>query len=138
MVLGMDKFRDHGLLLLRVGIGASFMAHGWPKLAGGAAKWEKLGGAMKHLGIDFAPTFWGFMAAVSEFFGGLLLAAGVAWLPALAMLAGTMAVASTMHIQKGDGFTGASHALESLVLFVSLAVIGPGRFTIAKQIAGKG
>ena len=134
----MDKYRDHGLLLLRVGIGASFMAHGWPKLAGGAAKWEKLGAAMKHLGIDFAPTFWGFMAAISEFFGGLLLVLGVAWLPALAMLAGTMAIASFMHIQKGDGFTGASHALESLVLFVSLALIGPGRFTITNQFAGGG
>jgi putative oxidoreductase len=133
-----DKLRDHGLLLLRVGIGASFMAHGWPKLAGGAAKWEKLGGAMKHLGIDFAPTFWGFMAAVSEFFGGLMLAAGVAWLPALAMLAGTMAVASAMHLKKGDSFTEASHALEALVLFVSLALIGPGRFTITGKLAGKG
>jgi putative oxidoreductase len=131
-----DKFRDHGLLLLRVGIGASFMAHGWPKLAGGAAKWEKLGGAMKHLGIDFAPTLWGFMAAVSEFFGGLLLAAGVAWLPALALLAGTMAVASMTHIKSGDGFTGASHALESLVLFVSLALVGPGRFTVTQQLKG--
>ena len=129
-----DKFRDQGLLLLRVAIGAAFMAHGWPKLAGGSAKWAKLGKAMAHLGLDFAPTFWGFMAAVSEFFGGLLLVLGVAWLPALALLAGTMAVAGYMHVKKGDGFVGASHALESLALFVSLMLIGPGKFTLASKL----
>ena len=43
-----------------------------------------------------------------------------------------MIVAATMHISKGDGFTGYSHAVESGILFVSLIFIGPGRYRIRK------
>ena len=50
-----DKRSDLGLLLLRIGIGAMFVAHGFPKLIGGPAKWTALGTATSHLGIDFAP-----------------------------------------------------------------------------------
>jgi putative oxidoreductase len=125
-----ERTRDPGLLVLRVGIGVMFMIHGWPKLAGGAARWEKLGGAMAKLGLDFAPTMWGFMAACSEFFGGLLLAAGLLFRPAAAALLGTMVVASTMHLKNGDGFTASSHAIEAAILFASLILIGPGRYAL--------
>ena len=132
-----DKFRDLGLLLLRVGIGGMFMAHGWPKLAGGERTWTKLGKSMAHLGIDFAPTFWGFMAAIAEFFGGLAFALGIGFTTACVMLLGTMVVASTMHIRKNDGFAGASHAIESGILFASFLLIGPGTHTLASKF-GKG
>ena len=67
-----DKWRDHGLLVIRLGMGAMFVMHGWPKMAGGSKAWTKLGHAMRHLGIDFAPTMWGFAAATSELAGGAL------------------------------------------------------------------
>ena len=73
----LDKHRDIGLLLLRVGIGIMFMFHGYPKLAGGSEGWTKLGGALSALGVNFAPTFMGLMAALSEFGGGLLLVLGL-------------------------------------------------------------
>ncbi len=128
-----DRTRDPGLLLLRVGIGVMFMIHGWPKLAGGAAKWAKLGGAMAKLGLDFAPTMWGFMAACSEFFGGLLLAIGLFFRPAAAALLSTMVVASIMHLRNGDSFTSASHAIEAGILFAALILIGPGRYALQPQ-----
>lgn len=34
----LDKYRDVGLLILRVGIGLMFMIHGFPKLFGGPEK----------------------------------------------------------------------------------------------------
>jgi len=55
-----------GLLLLRLGIGTLMFFHGLPKLMGGAEMWAKVGGAMKNLGLDFAPTFWGFLATFAE------------------------------------------------------------------------
>ena len=130
-----ESTRDLGLLVLRVGIGASFMAHGWPKLAGGAAKWEDLGGAMAHLGLDFAPTMWGFLAACNEFFGGLMLALGLGFRLACLMLASTLAVATTMHLREGDGFGRASHAIESLILFVSLFFVGAGKWALDRKLA---
>ncbi len=132
-----DKFRDLGLLLLRAGIGGMFMAHGWPKLAGGERTWAKLGKSMVHLGIDFAPTFWGFMAAVAEFFGGLAIALGVGFVPALLMLLFTMIVAATMHVRKGDSFATASHAIESAMVFAALLLTGPGAHTLASKFGKK-
>ncbi len=111
-----------------------FMVHGWPKLAGGAARWAKLGGAMARLGIDFAPTFFGFMAAVSEFFGGLLVAVGLLFRPALALMLCTMVVATTRHLGAGEGILGASHAIEAGIVFASLLLIGPGRFALQNKL----
>lgn len=136
-VSGTDRWRDHGLLLMRVGLGAMFVMHGWPKMAGGAKTWAKLGKAMGQLGIDFAPTMWGFAGAVSELGGGILLALGLLFRPACGALAATMAVATAMHLGKGDGLMGASHAIEDGLVFVGLLLIGPGRFALDGRL-GKG
>ncbi len=70
MVLSsLDKYRDIGLLILRVGIGIMFMSHGLPKLIAGPDKWLILGGTMNALGIDFTPMAWGFMAAYCWYWG---------------------------------------------------------------------
>ena len=78
----LDKYRNEGLLILRIGIGIMFMLHGFPKLTGGTEAWTKVGGALSALGINFAHTFMGFMAAISEFGGGLLLLLGLFTRPA--------------------------------------------------------
>lgn len=127
----MSRHRDFGLFLLRIGIGGMFMTHGVPKLIGGPATWERLGGAMRHLGIDFAPTFWGFMAAFAEAGGGLCLALGVAFRPACALMFATMFVAATKHLVEGDGLGKASHAIEAAIVFLSLLLIGPGSWKLA-------
>ncbi len=126
----LDRYRDHGLLLLRVGIGISFMLHGFPKLQGGPELWTGLGSALGALGIHFAPTFMGFMAASAEFFGGLFLALGLFTRPAVFFMLNTMIVAMAMHLSKGDSFMMYSHALEAGILFLSMILIGPGRFSL--------
>lgn len=127
----MSKHRDFGLFLLRIGIGGMFMTHGVPKLLGGPAMWEKLGGAMRHFGVDFAPTVWGFIAAFAEAGGGLCLALGVAFRPACALMFATMFVAATKHLAEGDGLGKASHAIEVAIVFLSLLLIGPGSWKLA-------
>lgn len=128
------KWRHFGLLLLRVGIGLMFILHGWPKLAGGAERWEMLGQSMQAVGIAFAPTFWGFMAAFAETVGGLLLILGFLFRPACLLLVITMLVATAMHAVAGDGFGGYSHALEAAILFFSLLFIGPGKYSIDHEL----
>ncbi|QQR91261.1 MAG: DoxX family membrane protein [Myxococcales bacterium] len=124
------KYRDLGLLLLRLGIGVFFMVHGYPKLLGGPEKWQALGSVMQLIGINFLPQAWGLMAGLAEFGGGLCLIAGVAFVPAALAMAATMLMATTMHLSKGDGFNVASHAIELGIVFISLALIGPGRFKL--------
>ncbi|MBS1258232.1 MAG: hypothetical protein MAG551_01285 [Candidatus Scalindua arabica] len=129
----LDKYRDIGLLVLRIGIGVMFIMHGLPKLMGGPEKWVMLGGTMKSLGVDFAPMAWGFMGAFSECIGGLLLALGLFTRPACFALLATMIVAASMHIGKGDPFVKYSHAVEAGILFISLILIGPGKYSIDGQ-----
>lgn len=127
----LDKYRDTGLLLLRIGFGLMFIYHGYPKIIGGAAGWEKLGAiAMPHLGITFLPVFWGFMAAIAEFLGGILLLFGFFFRPACMMLAVNMAIAVIMKISTGAGLAGAAPALEDGIVFLSLILIGPGRYSV--------
>ena len=130
----LDKYRDIGLLILRVCIGIMFMIHGMPKLIAGQETWTMLGGSMKVLGVGFTPTAWGFMAAFSEFAGGLLLALGFFTRPACFFLLATMIVATSMHISKGDPFLKYSHAMEAGFLFLSLILIGPGKYSLDDQI----
>jgi len=123
--------------MLRVGIGIMFMCHGYPKLAAGPEMWTGLGGALSVVGITFAPTFMGFIAAISEFGGGLLLVLGLMTRPACLFLLGTMAVATAMHVTKGDSFQKYSHALEAAILFFSLLFIGPGKYSIDEMLFKK-
>jgi putative oxidoreductase len=129
----LTKYRESGLLVLRVALGAIFFfAHGWPLLAGGIVKWRELGHAMHFLHINFAPVFWGFMAAFSESIGVLLLILGLFFRPSCILLALTMLVASIMDLKTG-GLAHASHALELFVLFSALILIGPGKYSVDKS-----
>lgn len=129
----LGKFRDLGLLILRVGIGVSFILHGSQKMFGGPEMWTQLGGAMGNWGMTMYPVFWGFMAAFSEFAGGFLFILGFLFRPAAILLTVTMAVATTMHIKTGDDFKVYSHALELGIVFAGLIFVGPGKFSIDRE-----
>lgn len=130
------RFHDLGLLLLRVGIGVMFMVHGYPKLLGGPDAWAGLGGVMGKVGLNFAPALWGFLAALAEFGGGLLLALGLFFRVASLGLLVTMIMATVMHLSKGDGFSDYSHALESAFVFLGLLFAGPGRYSFDERLFG--
>ncbi len=135
----LGKYRETGLFLLRAGIGLCFVLHGYPKMFGdnNLDRWNGLGHAIRSVGLDFLPdwafTVFGFLAALSEFGGGICLILGWFFRPACLMMAGTMAVGLAMHVKKGDDFNTYSHALESLVLFVSLMLIGPGKISVERS-----
>ena len=131
----LDKHRNIGLLILRIGLGCMFLLHGLPKLFGGPERWEGLGGAMASLGITFLPTFWGFMAAISESLGGLCLILGLFLRPACILLTITMLVATASHLGRGDGLKGAAHAIEVGIVFLSLILIGPGKHSLDEKLA---
>lgn len=123
----LERYRDWGLLLLRVGVGLSFVAHGLPKLLGGPERWASLA---EFAGIGVMPTFFGFAGAASETFGGVLIALGLLFRPAALFLTLTMAFALAAHFRAGDDFSGFSHALKMLFVFAGLFVIGPGRLSL--------
>jgi putative oxidoreductase len=126
--------KDFGLLLIRFGIGASmFIFHGYGKMTGGPERWESVGGAMENLGIAFMPVAWGFLAAFAETVGSILLVLGPLFRFATLLLAFNMFVAVMRHLnlptaEAGAGWSGASHALELMIVYLGLFFTGPGRF----------
>ena len=126
--------QSFGLLIIRVGFGISFIIHGWPKLSGGSEVWEHLGAAMGNFGIHIFPVFWGLMAAISEFFGGILLLVGLFTRYAAFAMFCVMVVACMMHIQNGDIFTIYSHALKAGVVFLAMIFLGGGQYALDSKI----
>jgi putative oxidoreductase len=132
---GGNRSGDMGLLVMRLGIGLMFLVvHGAPKMLGGPAVWEKVGSAVGTFGILWAPTFWGFLAASAEFFGGLCLTVGLFTRQAAFFMAMTMLVASSKHLAQGDGFSGASHAIEIGVVFAGLIFLGAGAYSVDRWL----
>ncbi|HYR59170.1 MAG TPA: DoxX family protein [Chthoniobacteraceae bacterium] len=127
----LSNFSDVALLFLRLALGSLIIwIHGWPKLAGGLAKWKAIGGAMKHVGITFWPAFWGFMCAFSESIGMGLIVLGLLFRPSCAMLVITMAVATVSELRMHHGWNGASHPLELALVFFALMFVGPGKYSV--------
>ena len=125
----LDRYRDAGLLILRLGMGLFYMfEHGMDKLLGGPEQWQGLGERAEYVGIEFLPGMWGFMASFAEFFGGLLLILGLFFRPAAFLLLCTMIVATAFHI--GSGIGSPVHSGKMAVLFFSLLFIGPGKYSL--------
>lgn len=133
LLSSLGKYKNTGLLIIRIGLGIMFIYHGYPKLLGGPEQWAGIGSAMKNIGITFFPVIWGFMAAITETFGGFLLIIGFAFRPACLVLAFTMLIASLNHLNSGDGLMVASHAIEMGIVFLGLTFLGPGKYSADKN-----
>jgi len=134
----LDKYRDAGLLFIRLGIGFAFIfVHGLGKISGGPELWGKIGGSMANLGITFAPVFWGFMASLAEFGGGILLVLGLFTRSTSAFMAFTMFVAFMQHTSKLDPWNRAIYPMEMFAVFMALIFLGAGKFSIDALISKK-
>ena len=120
---------DIGILLLRVALGVVFVAHGYQKIT----NMEQTIGFFGTIGI---PVFLTYVAAYTEFVGGLLLILGLFVRYAGILLAITMAVA-VFHVHWKNGFSlgngGYEYALTLLLGSLAVAFIGAGKYAAAKQ-----
>ena len=125
----MDHYRDLGLLILRLGFGVSFFwHHGYPKLSGGPAMWERIGDAVANVGITFGHSAFGLAAALSEGVGGLLFAAGLFFRPVCVAMLGVMVVATIEQFSRD--MPQPEHALKNAFVLAGMFLVGPGRYTV--------
>ena len=117
------------LFFLRVVVGIAFMHHGWGKIQNPFA-WMPPDAPV--------PGFLQFLAALSEFGGGIALIVGLFTRIASLGLACTMAVATLMHavvmkdpfVATGPGMTSYELALVFFAISLLFLATGPGRFSI--------
>lgn len=121
---------DAGLdtLPLRLGAGAIFAAHGAQKLFGwfGGYGLEGTAGWMASIGLE-PGMLMAAMAGSAEFFGGLLLIAGLLVRPAALVLAVTMLVAIvTVHLENGLFMSNNGYEFGLALLVISAALVFRG------------
>lgn len=122
---------DFGILgpvFLRVGLAVVFIAHGYPKLF---KKEGFLGASQFFESINIKPgKFWVIVVGVLEFFGGILLFAGLFTQLVALLLAFDMLVA-IWKVKFKNGLVN-GYEFELILLFSALAlvVLGPGAFSL--------
>jgi len=120
-------------LLLRVTLASVFIQTGWGKLN----DLEQVTGYFTRLGIP-APALNAAVAASTEFFGGILLLVGLGTRLVSLPMAFTMVVAIlTAKRENLDGLTTLFGFEEwsYLVMFLTVALIGPGGFSLDGLLA---
>jgi putative oxidoreductase len=129
-----SNFQSTALLILRLIVGAAFLFHGWGKIQS-PFSWMPPEAPV--------PGIFQFLAAISEFGGGIALIFGLLIPIAMLGLGVTMAVATSMHMfVTKDPFVamagGASYepAFVYLGITILFFAMGPGKFSVDSKIFG--
>ncbi len=133
--LPLSLFPSTALLFLRLIVGVAFLHHGWGKIQHPFA-WMPPEAPV--------PAILQFLAAISEFGGGIALILGFLTRIAMSGLICTMAVAVHMHMNvRGDPFVsskgGMSYELALVYWGIALLIFsfGAGRFSFDSRIFGE-
>lgn len=130
-----EALSPYSWLLIRVAAGAMLIPHGYAKLFGGQV--DGLIGFLGQLGF-VAPAFWGWLVALLEFFGGIMLVAGFLTRPIAAMVVGFMAVAA-FGVHLGNGFYWTDGGFEYPLFWgiVALAIVirGGGGYSVDARLS---
>lgn len=124
--------------LLRILSSAMFLTHGWSKLFGERPQpFLSSNGGMDFFGIDVGINMlW--IAAVIEFFGGLLLVMGLftRYMAALAALLMVMAYLSA-HPAWFPTLNNGELAAMYFLVYLCIFAYGPGRFSLDHRLFGR-
>ncbi len=125
-------------LIIRVGLAVVFIYHGYGKVFAGGH--EGIAQLMASKGAPF-PEVLGWMAGLTEFFGGILVLIGLLsrfW----ALGLGFVMVVAIQTVHGPNGFdirnSGYEYCFTLLVMSLSIFLGGPGVFSVDKLLFGRG
>lgn len=119
-----------GLLLIRIGLAAVFITHGWMKLS----DMDATVGFFASLGLS-AALAWA--VSLFEFVGGLMMLAGAYTCIAGGMLAVVM-IGAIVTVKGQMGFVGGyEFDLMLLLSAVGIALAGPGKYNVCAKAFSK-
>ncbi|PIQ87696.1 MAG: DoxX family protein [Candidatus Omnitrophica bacterium CG11_big_fil_rev_8_21_14_0_20_43_6] len=127
---------DWGILVLRLGIGIMFAAHGLQKAFGFFGGPGIANFAQTLSGLGFIPgIFWAYVVAYAELLGGVSLIIGLFTRSASGMLLVLITTAAIkVHLAKGFFLSGGGFEYTFVIAAACLALIllGSGKFNIFK------
>ncbi|MFH1457979.1 MAG: DoxX family protein [Candidatus Omnitrophota bacterium] len=128
---------DLASLILRLGLGFMFLAHGLQK-AFGLFKGSGITGFSRMLaGLGFNPSlFWAYLAAYVELLGGLALITGLSTrISSLLLLILILIAAAKVHLAKGFFMAGGGFEYNFIIACVCLAlmIMGTGKYGLNKK-----
>jgi putative oxidoreductase len=132
----LSKRTDAALAMLRVVVGAIFIAHGAQKLF--VFGFAGVSGAFGQMGIPF-PGLMGPFIALLEFFGGLALVIGLLTrLASLGLAFNMLGAIALVHLKAGFfNPAGVEFPLALVGVTASLVLAGAGAYSLDAVIAGR-
>lgn len=128
----LGKYRETGLLLIRVSVGLIFIVLLGPVLWN-PGSWERIGSAMRHLDFHSHFRFWGIVGALLGCTGGVLMVLGLFFrIGVLFALIVTVVHLIALWSARG-GLYPRLPALEMSILLLSLLLVGPGKYSVDKS-----
>ena len=125
-----SRYADYGLLILRMFFGLALAYHGYGKVFGGYM--DKFAGGVAALGFP-APHVFAWLAALSEFAGGIFVAIGFGSCIPPVFISFTMAIAA-FGAHGADTFDKKELPLAFMFVALTLIMTGNGRFSLDRLI----
>jgi putative oxidoreductase len=126
---------DSGLLVARLAVGSALAVHGWAKMG----DIQGFISVVRKLDLP-APEILAWAAAISEFFGGIFIAAGLLT-RAASLFAGAVMAVAVWRAHGNDPFSASLQKQFAVVLLASCGAFflaGPGRYALDAAIASSG
>lgn len=122
------KYREAGLLIMRVSLGVMFVIITGPVLLSGPSRWASFGSAIRNLGLHSHFQVWGFIGALAGCVGAALIIFGLFFRVGVLLLLAIVLV----HLL-GVGATRATLVpVELWLVLLGLLFVGPGKYSVDK------
>ena len=122
----LEKYSKYSVLVLRIGLGIAFIAHGWQKFNG-------IGYVVQFFGTLGFPSFFAYLAAYGELLGGLAVLFGAFTRYASGLIAAILIVA-IFKVKLSTGFLGGYELdFAFLAMSISLMLSGAGNHSLDKK-----
>ena len=125
------KYRETGLLLMRVALGVLFIILTGPVLLS-MSKWAPFGSAVRNIGLSSHFQFWGFLGALAGCLGGVLMILGLFFRPGILLALAITLIHTLGAVDRSGTLRPALGAIELCVILFGLLFVGPGKYSVDK------